>query len=435
MWDKNRPDLVLLDLNLPEMDGLDIARAIRKQAETPLIMVTARVDETDRLVGLELGADDYIAKPFSPREVVARVRAVLRRSAQAVPEPSGILRIGNVVVDLEGHTVRRDGQEIDLTPMEFAILKSFISRPGRVLSRTQLLDQAQGMAYEGYERTIDAHIKNLRAKLEVDPRNPQYIQTVFGVGYRFMRDETPRADLQRSEDRGKMRLRLLVSFVLIVLVSITSTIFLARQGAARGVRDYFLHGGITSLELAGNLEQYYASQGSWQGVSALLEQAGTAGMQGMMGRGQGTGSGMGQRLRVADASGVVVADTAGEPGSSLSQVEQNSALELTNSLGATIGYLFVEGGMGYRQGDELPLLNRLNAAGLQAALIACSIALILAFFLAYQLGRPVQQLTRAALRLAKGDLNQQVKTGGGKELTSLGQAFNQMAAELKTGHG
>jgi len=189
MWEKNQPDLVLLDLNLPEMDGLDVAREIRKQAETPIIMLTARVEETDRLIGLELGSDDYITKPFSPREVVARVRAVLRRSGSGGAVASGILRIANIEIDLDGHRVKRDNQVIDLTPTEFSILAALISRPGRVFSRGQLLDQAQGLAYEGYERTIDAHIKNLRAKLEPDPRNPQYIHTVFGVGYRFNREE------------------------------------------------------------------------------------------------------------------------------------------------------------------------------------------------------------------------------------------------------
>ena len=183
----NPPDLVLLDLNLPGMEGLDVAREIRRKSDIPIIMVTARVEETDKLIGLELGADDYITKPFSPREVVARVRAVLRRTQKPATVPE-IIACGEVVVDLLRHTVKVRGQSTDLTPTEFDLLVAMISQPGRAFSRFQLLELTQGEAYEGYERTIDAHIKNLRAKIEVDPKKPQLIETVFGVGYRF-RDE------------------------------------------------------------------------------------------------------------------------------------------------------------------------------------------------------------------------------------------------------
>jgi two-component system alkaline phosphatase synthesis response regulator PhoP len=166
------------------MDGLDIAREIRRKDDTPIIMVTARVEETDRLIGLELGADDYITKPFSPREVVARVKAVLRRAGTKSPK-NQVLSLGSLEIDLEAHLVTQADQEIDLTPSEFTLLKTLASQPGRVFSRLQLLEATQGTAYEGYERTIDAHIKNLRAKIEPDTKNPTYIETVFGIGYRF----------------------------------------------------------------------------------------------------------------------------------------------------------------------------------------------------------------------------------------------------------
>lgn len=184
---REQPDLVLLDLNLPGLDGLDVARRLRAVSPVPIIMVTARVEESDRLVGLELGADDYVLKPFSPKEVVARVRAVLRRAA-AEPAPSGLIRAGDIVVDPVRHTVTRAGQSIDLTPTEFNLLAVLAREPGRVFTRLQLLDAAQGDAFEGYERTVDAHIKNLRAKLERDPRQPDYVLTVFGVGYKFAAD-------------------------------------------------------------------------------------------------------------------------------------------------------------------------------------------------------------------------------------------------------
>ncbi|MGW8224190.1 MAG: response regulator [Anaerolineales bacterium] len=187
LWSQKNPDLVILDLNLPGMDGLDVAREIRRKADTPIIMVTARVEETDRLIGLELGADDYITKPFSPREVVARVRAVLRRSGTA-QESADLLRIGSLEIDLGGHQVSRDEKRIELTPTEFKLLETMASQPGRVFTRLQLLEASQGAAYEGYERTIDAHIKNLRAKIEPDPKEPVYIETVFGIGYRFSKD-------------------------------------------------------------------------------------------------------------------------------------------------------------------------------------------------------------------------------------------------------
>ena len=185
-WEHKRPDLVLLDLNLPGVDGLDVAREIRRKSSTPIIMLTARVEETDQLIGLELGADDYITKPFSPRVVVARVRALLRR-ADSAPETPQIVRALDLEIDLGGHTLTRDGLEIDLTPTEFNLLAAMAAQPGRAFTRLQLLEVSQGAAYEGYERTVDAHIKNLRSKLEHDPKNPRYIETVFGVGYRFTR--------------------------------------------------------------------------------------------------------------------------------------------------------------------------------------------------------------------------------------------------------
>lgn len=199
IWEHKRPDLVILDLNLPGMDGLDVAREMRRRkrsgTDTPIIMLTARVDETDQLIGLELGADDYIPKPFSPRIVVARVRALLRR-AVTTPAAPRMLRAADLVIDLEAHTVTlADSKSIYLTPTEFNLLAALAAKPGRALTRNQLLETALGTTYEGYERTIDAHIKNLRAKIETDPKNPRYIETVFGIGYRFSKE-------QGERDRG-----------------------------------------------------------------------------------------------------------------------------------------------------------------------------------------------------------------------------------------
>ena len=178
------PDLVVLDLMLPEVDGLDVARAIRRQGDVPIIMLTARVEETDRLIGLELGADDYVTKPFSPREVVARVRAVLRRTERTEPAPR-TLKEGDIVLDPDKRQVTVQGRPVELTPTEFDLLAVLMETPGRVFSRMQLLDKVQGYAYEGYERTVDAHVKNLRQKIEEDPKQPRVILTVYGLGYKF----------------------------------------------------------------------------------------------------------------------------------------------------------------------------------------------------------------------------------------------------------
>jgi DNA-binding response OmpR family regulator len=179
-----QPDLIVLDLNLPKLDGLDVCRAIRRDSNVPIIMLTARVEETDRLIGLEIGADDYIVKPFSPREVVARVRSVLRRSAPA-PEQPALVTVGALLIDPIKHEVQLHNRSIDLTPSEFNILLAMAAQPGRAFSRMELLDAAQGEPYEGYERSIDVHIKNLRQKLGDEPRKPTYILTVYGVGYKF----------------------------------------------------------------------------------------------------------------------------------------------------------------------------------------------------------------------------------------------------------
>jgi two-component system alkaline phosphatase synthesis response regulator PhoP len=183
---QERPDLIVLDIMLPRVDGWEVCRTLRRESDVPIIMLTARVEETDTLIGLELGADDYIPKPFSPREVVARARAVLRRvrtpSGAAEPET---LDVGDLHLDVPRRTLRVGGREVELTPSEFEILRTLLGAPGRVFTRGQLLEASQGEAYEGYERTIDTHIKNLRHKIGDLPRRPEYIQTVHGVGYKM----------------------------------------------------------------------------------------------------------------------------------------------------------------------------------------------------------------------------------------------------------
>jgi two-component system alkaline phosphatase synthesis response regulator PhoP len=180
-----KPDLLVLDLGLPKKDGLDVTRELRRDSSLPIIMLTARGEESDKLVGLELGADDYIVKPFSPKELVARVRAVLRRAESAPQSLADNIRAGDVVLDVPRRRATRAGAVIDLTPTEFQLLAALAAQPGRVFTRAQLLDAVRGVAVESYERAIDAHIKNIRRKLEPDPRQPRYVLTVYGVGYKF----------------------------------------------------------------------------------------------------------------------------------------------------------------------------------------------------------------------------------------------------------
>lgn len=185
---QSQPDLVVLDLNLPGMDGLDVCRTLRRESDVPIIMLTARVEETDRLIGLELGADDYITKPFSPRELVARVRAVLRRVRGGVQQPD-LLRVQDLEIDLKGHRVSRDGDVVKLSRTEFNLLAALAKSPGQTFTRSQLLDRLHGVsAGSGYDRSVDAHIKNLRRKLEPNPAEPRYVVTVYGIGYQFAED-------------------------------------------------------------------------------------------------------------------------------------------------------------------------------------------------------------------------------------------------------
>ena len=182
---ESKPDLILLDLMMPEMGGYEFMRVYSKEAETPIIILTAKLEEGDKVLGLELGADDYVTKPFSLRELTARVRAVLRRSEKQ-QAPVELMQVDGIVLDRTRREVTVEGKLVDLTPSEFEMLAAFLSAPGRVFSRMDLLEQTSGDAYDGYERTIDVHIRNLRAKIEPEPRKPRYIVTVYGVGYRFV---------------------------------------------------------------------------------------------------------------------------------------------------------------------------------------------------------------------------------------------------------
>ena len=179
-----QPDLVILDLALPQVDGMDVCRVLRAESNVPIIMLTARTTEDDKLAGLDLGADDYVTKPFSPRELMARVRTVLRRVGEKEAGPSEA-RFGDVVVDFVRHEVRMSGQVVSLTPTEFRLLEVLVKEPGKAFKRLELLEQVCGYEYEGLERTIDAHVKNLRKKIEPEPGRPRYVVTVPGVGYRF----------------------------------------------------------------------------------------------------------------------------------------------------------------------------------------------------------------------------------------------------------
>jgi DNA-binding response OmpR family regulator len=179
-----QPDLIILDLGLPSLDGLDVTRELRKFSTVPIIMLTARSDESDKLIGLEMGADDYITKPFSPKELVARVRSVLRRMENLQPE-NQLLHVGNLTLDIPRMRTTLAGSEIELTATEFQFLAVLVKQPGRIFTRGQLLEAVHGVAIDSYERAIDAHIKNIRRKIEPNPRQPRYVISVYGMGYKF----------------------------------------------------------------------------------------------------------------------------------------------------------------------------------------------------------------------------------------------------------
>jgi len=183
-----KPDIIVLDLMLPGLDGWEVCKKIRKTSDVPIIMLTARDEETDRLIGLEIGADDYVTKPFSPREVVARAKVILRRTQRTEPKPD-VIKIGNLAINTASHEVKKREDPVELTPTEFKILELLAANIGRVLSRLQIVEKIQDYAFEGYDRTIDAHIKNLRRKIEDNPKEPRFIQTVYGVGYKFVGEE------------------------------------------------------------------------------------------------------------------------------------------------------------------------------------------------------------------------------------------------------
>ncbi|MFQ5419443.1 MAG: response regulator transcription factor [Anaerolineae bacterium] len=181
---QEKPDLILLDIMMPEMDGYEFIRAWRREADTPIILLTARLEETDKVLGLELGADDYVTKPFGMRELLARIRAVLRRLSRSEADHR-LLRVADVELDKDGRRVTVAGREVSLTPSEFDLLALLMSAPGRAFSRMDLLEHLQGVALVGAEKTINVHVRNLRAKIEPDPAHPRYIETIFGIGYRF----------------------------------------------------------------------------------------------------------------------------------------------------------------------------------------------------------------------------------------------------------
>jgi DNA-binding response OmpR family regulator len=181
-----KPDLIILDIMMPVMDGYEFIRNWRKDNETPIILLTAKVEDDEKVIGLELGSDDYITKPFHPRELIARVRAVLRRTSPKEDAPR-VINAGDISLDRDYHTVQVNNRPVDLTPSEFELLAKLMSAPGRVYSRLELLEALEGISYEGYQRTIDLHVKNLRYKIEPEPHTPKYIETVYGVGYRFIK--------------------------------------------------------------------------------------------------------------------------------------------------------------------------------------------------------------------------------------------------------
>ena len=408
---QTHPDLIVLDLMMPEMDGLAFMRAHRAENNTPIIMLTARVEDEDKIIGLELGADDYVTKPFRPRELVARVKAVLRRAGESEPSAK-VLNVAGILLDRDGRTVRVEETFLDLTPSEFDILAALMTAPGRVFSRLDLLDIIQGVRYEGYERTIDTHIKNLRAKIERDSRAPRYIETVYGVGYRFAR-------------QGPMRsitTKMILAFLGIGLVSIILISMLARWNTRsefiRFISDQY------ELDLVAGLSEHYQTSGSWDDAELVF----------LTDEKNGSSDGHPQHMPpflLTDPQGLVLVGNGGfNEGDTISaeDLEAGTPIEVD---GEIVG-LLVPMPMPSFEGNprEEEFFQRTSQGLLYGAGGVALIALLLGIFLSRTISRPIRELTRATHAIAQGDLQQQVDIRSRDELGELANAFNKMSAEL-----
>jgi DNA-binding response OmpR family regulator/signal transduction histidine kinase len=414
---ENRPDLIILDLMLPKIDGLDVCRILRAESRIPIIMLTAKTTEDDKLIGLDLGADDYVTKPFSPRELLARVRAVLRRAAEQKQMESPLINAGNLEVDLIRHEVRLCGEVVHLTPREFRLLEILMRHPGRAFSRLDLLEYAFGYDYGGLERTVDVHIMNLRKKIEPDPDNPTYIQTVYGSGIQV------HGASRSIKMFNSLRTRLLATLLIVVIVALgTIAFYISRtttnefERSLTGIlryRDPRLSSKIHNIEKT-NL-QYRGERDIWNRLQNQIEEMESSSQI---------------RIVMADLDGKVYADSAGKL----------IGGELDTSLSKPFAVFLIE---------KIPILayfEPLNAPNIQdiqygftssvnrslilAIIAAGSVTLLLTVLLSTSILRPISALTGAARELERGDLSQRVDVNARGELGELSKAFNAMADGL-----
>ena len=421
---RERPDLVVLDLMLPGRDGWDITRRVRADeqiASMPIVLLTARVDDRDKIEGFELGADDYITKPFNAPEVVARVRAVLRR-ARGQPTQPHILEVRGLRLDLDEHSAHLDGQRLVLTPTEFAILRTLLEEPGRAFTRGELIDRALGYQFEGLERTLDSHIKNLRKKIEVSP----------GPARLYRNRARGRLPLEQRKRGGMNRLwlRLTLAFAAITLVSVGTVALLADWQAGNEFQQYVGQQQMLAQSgLADDLAAYYQRVGSWDGVQTLLASYVGPGM----GAGHGVGNGRPAML-LADADGTIVYDArSGQAGGKLSAAEQGQALAISVA-NQTVGYLIVSsagrGPAGLATAEQA-FLNQLHNTFLIAAVAALGLGLLLSVWISRSLSAPLAQVQQAARAFAGHHWEQRVPVRGADEVADVAQAINQMAGALQ----
>ena len=383
---QTRPDLIILDLMMPNMGGYDFMRAYAKEADTPIILLTAKLEESDKVLGLELGADDYVTKPFSLRELTARVRAVLRRLEKQPADGQRLLRVADITLDESRRQVTVNDAVVALTPSEFDLLALFLRHPGRVFTRTELLDRLQGDAYEGYERTIDVHIRNLRSKIEPDSRNPRYIETVYGIGYRFDGVVRPTLLPMRS-----LTLKLTLAFLIVGLIGALLVAFFVGQRTGREF-DQFL-ALQERARLISELQDVYTATGDWTGLEERLG--------GQLSRDAARMMIMGTLL---DSEGRYLAGR--PPRADNGRSPRPDLAEPIVVNGEIVGYLLIDAPDFRRtnQAAEEAFRDNVRRAVVLSALFATLVALVVGIGLARTITGPLRELTAATRDLAAGEL-------------------------------
>jgi DNA-binding response OmpR family regulator/signal transduction histidine kinase len=410
-----RPDLAILDVMMPKRDGFALIALIRADAQLsalPLLLLTARVDDLDKLRGLSLGADDYLTKPFNPHELVARAKAILRRAGGAL-QPAPVLRNGALALQLEQHTLLLAGGAVELTPTEFELLRAFLQYPGRVFTRGELIEVAFGDAFDGFERTIDTHIKNLRKKIEADPAEPAYVLTC---------------------GMNRLWVRLSLAMLAVTLISVLIVTLIAEAGARRQFDDFVSRQrALTESGLVEALAEHYTTRGSWEGAHPII----VSGIPELARPRRPGPGGLVRPIRaiaryaLVDVSGQVILGDENRPtGVILRSSELDAALPITANQ-QRVGYLLPIAGQFPQTEPQQLFLTELRQTLLKSVVLAGLLAIALGVVLSWVLTAPLATLADAARQFSQRKLDVRVVPTGAQEFAAVGQAFNAMADSLQ----